>query len=184
MTTTVGSSNRSTAGRTIDATGMIVFPGGVDVHTHVAGGAINFARAMTPEDHRRTQAFIRSKTRRSGLGGMAPTTFATGYLYAGMGWTTVNEAAVPVLSARHTHEELSDIPIVDKASLTLMANNEIMLDQLEAGEYERAKNVVAWYIWAAKSYGIKAVNPGGVAAWKWGKERQAIDLSRSKATAS
>lgn len=163
-----------TGGRTIDATGMIVFPGGVDVHTHVAGGAINFARAMTPEDHRRTQAFIRTKTRRSGLGGMAPTTFATGYLYAGMGWTTVNEAAVPVLSARHTHEELTDIPIVDKASLTLMANNEIVLDLLENGEYERAKHAVAWYVWAAKSYGIKAVNPGGVAAWKWGHDAKQL----------
>ena len=161
-------------GRTINASGMVIFPGGVDVHTHVAGGAINFARAMTPEDHRRTQAFIRTKTRRSGLGGMAPTTFATGYLYAGMGWTTVNEAAVPVLSARHTHEELADIPIVDKTSLALMANNEIMLDQLENGEYERAKNVVAWYVWAAKAYGIKAVNPGGVAAWKWGKDAKQL----------
>ena len=96
-------------GRTIDASGMIIFPGGVDVHTHVAGGSINFARAMTPEDHRRTTAFIRGQSRRSGLGGMAPTTFATGYLYAGMGWTTVNEAAVPILSARHTHEELKDM---------------------------------------------------------------------------
>jgi len=161
-------------GRTIDATGMILLPGGVDVHTHVAGGAINFARAMTPEDHRRTQAFIRTKNRRSGLGGMAPTTFATGYLYAGMGWTTVNEAAVPVLSARHTHEELGDIPIVDKSTLALMANNEILLDQLEAGEYERARSVVAWYIWAAKAYGVKAVNPGGVAAWKWGHDAKQL----------
>lgn len=161
-------------GRVIDASGMIVFPGGVDVHTHVAGGAINFARAMTPEDHRRTQAFLRTKSRRSGLGGMAPTTFATGYLYAGMGWTTVNEAAVPVLSARHTHEELSDIPIVDKSSLALMGNNEIMLDLMENGEYERAKQVVAWYIWAAKSYGVKAVNPGGVAAWKWGADAKQL----------
>ena len=156
--------------RTLDATGMIVFPGGVDVHTHVAGGAINFARAMTPEDHRRAQAFIRTKTRRSGLGGMAPTTFATGYLYAGMGWTTVNEAAVPPLSARHTHEEMHDIPIVDKSSCVLMANNEILLDLLEKGEYEQAKNVVAWYLRAAKAYGVKAVNPGGVAAWKWGRD--------------
>lgn len=163
-----------TGGRTIDATGMIIFPGGVDVHTHVAGGAMNFARAMTPEDHRRTQAFIRTKSRRSGLGGMAPTTFATGYLYAGMGFTTVNEAAVPVLSARHTHEELADIPIVDKSTLTLMANNEIMLDLLENGEYERAKNVMAWYLWAAKSYGVKAVNPGGVTAWKWGKDAKQL----------
>jgi formylmethanofuran dehydrogenase subunit A len=47
-------------GRTIDATGMAVFPGGVDVHTHVAGAALNFARAMIPEDHRRHQQFVRT----------------------------------------------------------------------------------------------------------------------------
>ena len=105
---------------------------------------------------------------------MTPTTFATGYLYAGMGWTTVNEAAVPILSAKHTHEELHDIPIVDKSTLLLMANNELMLDLLEAGEFERAKHVVGWMIWAAKTYGIKAVNPGGVAAWKWGKNANTL----------
>lgn len=156
-------------GRSIDATGMVVFPGGVDIHTHVAGAALNFARGLTPENYRRAVRFIHAPDRRSGLGGITPTTFATGYLYAGMGWTTVNEAAVPILSARHTHEEMHDIPILDKSSLVLLANNEIVLDLLEAGEVERAKDVVAWLIWAAKAYGVKAVNPGGIVAWKSGK---------------
>ena len=155
-------------GRTIDATGMIVFPGGVDVHTHVAGAALNFARGLIPEQHRKATPILRGPGRRAGLAGSTPTTFATGYVYAGMGWTTVNEAAVPILSAKHTHEELRDTPIVDKTCLVLMANNEIVMDLLEAGEIERAKHVVAWQIWAAKAYGVKGVNPGGVEAWKWG----------------
>ncbi len=157
-------------GRSIDATGMIVFPGGVDIHTHVAGAALNFARAMTPENQRAAAKFTHTPERRMGIGGPTPTTFATGYLYAGMGYTTVVEAAVPVLSAKHTHEELRDTPIVDKASCLLMANNEIVLDLLEAGDVEQAKHVVAWLVWAAKAYGVKAVNPGGVTAWKWGKD--------------
>ncbi len=157
-------------GRTLDATGMVVFPGGVDVHTHVAGAALNFARAMIPEDHRRNAPFVRTPTRRGGIGGATPTTYVTGYLYAGLGYTTVNEAAVPILSARHTHEELRDTPIVDKACCVLMANNEILLDLIEQGELERARHVLAWNVWAAKAYGVKAVNPGGVAAWKWGKD--------------
>ena len=161
-------------GRVIDATGMFVFPGGVDIHTHVAGAALNFARAMTPENHRQATAFLRTPHRRAGVGGPTPTTFATGYLYAGMGYTTVIEAAVPVLTAKHTHEELRDTPIVDKGCCVLMANNEIVLDLLEAGEIERAKDVVAWLIWAAKAYGVKAVNPGGVTAWKWGKDAKAM----------
>jgi formylmethanofuran dehydrogenase subunit A len=39
---------------------------------------------------------------------------------------------------------------------------------------ERARDVVAWLIWAAKAYGVKAVNPGGVAAWKWGKNANTL----------
>src|SRR5207244_3630018 len=92
--------------RTLDATGMMVFPGGVDVHTHVAGGALNFARGLVPENHRAARKFIHTPERRAGLGGMTPTTLATGYLYAGLGWTTINEAAVPTLSRPRTQEAL------------------------------------------------------------------------------
>lgn len=162
------------ASRTIDATSMVIFPGGVDVHTHVAGAALNFARAMIPEDHRRSAPFLRDGIRRGGIGGSTPTTFITGYLYAGLGYTTVNEAAVPILSARHTHEELSDTPIVDKATCVLMANNEILLDLIEQGELERARHVLGWNLWAAKAYGVKAVNPGGVAAWKYGNDAKGM----------
>ena len=153
---------------------MIVFPGGVDIHTHVAGAALNFARAMTPENQRAAAKFVHTPERRMGIGGPTPTTYATGYLYAGMGYTTVVEAAVPVLSAKHTHEELRDTPIVDKGCCLLMANNEIVLDLLEKDDFEQAKQVVAWLICAAKVYGVKAVNPGGVAAWKWGKDAKQL----------
>ena len=44
-------------GRAIDAAGMVVFPGGVDVHTHVAGGALNFARGLVPENQRAARWF-------------------------------------------------------------------------------------------------------------------------------
>jgi len=108
--------------RTIDASGMVVMPGGVDVHTHVAGGALNFARGLVPENQRAARKFLHGLDRRAGLGGMTPTTFATGYLYGGMGWTSVNEAAVPIWSARPTHEALHDYPFVDKTSRLPMHN--------------------------------------------------------------
>src|SRR6516164_650063 len=92
-------------GRTINAAGMVIFPGGVDIHTHVAGGALNFARGLTPENQRTAAKFYHTETTRAGVGGPTPSTFATGYLYAGMGYTTVVEAAVPVLSAKHRSEE-------------------------------------------------------------------------------
>ena len=37
---------------TIDAAGMVVMPGGVDMHSHIAGPKVNLARKMRPEDHR------------------------------------------------------------------------------------------------------------------------------------
>src|SRR5258708_37305399 len=91
----VAGADLAAGARAIDVTGMVVMPGGVDVHTHVAGGALNFARGLVPENQRAARKFLHGADRRAGLGGMSPTPFATCYRHAGNGWTTVNEAAVP-----------------------------------------------------------------------------------------
>ena len=154
------------AGRTIDATGMVVMPGGVDMHCHIAGPKVNLARKMRPEDHRR-DVMPRTPLTRSGTGGSVPSTFTTGYRYAAMGYTTAFDAAVPPMAARHAHEEFNDTPVVDKGFFVVMGNNEFIMQQIAAKEHERARDYVAWLLQATKGYAIKVVNPGGVELWKF-----------------
>ena len=37
----------------INASGKTVMPGGVDLHSHIAGSKINIGRLLRPEDHRK-----------------------------------------------------------------------------------------------------------------------------------
>ena len=100
---------------TLDAAGCAVLPGGVEIHSHVAGAKVNCGRSMCPEDH--SDHFRQSTdVTRAGCGYTVPTTFLTGYEYARLGYTTLFEAAVPPLTARHAHEELHDIPLLDAAA--------------------------------------------------------------------
>jgi formylmethanofuran dehydrogenase subunit A len=156
------------AARTIDAQGGIVFPGGVDIHSHIAGPKVNSGRKMRPEDHRRAEPVRRTAFTRSGVMGSNPSTFATGYTYARLGYTTAFDAAVPPLGARHAHEELHDTPVIDKGFYVLMGNNEFILRCLKAGEAGKLRDFSAWLLGAAKGYAIKLVNPGGVEVWKDG----------------
>src|SRR5439155_16381159 len=89
------------ADKTLDATGYVVMPGGVDMHCHIAGPKVNTARKMMPDEKRISPPVVRTKLTRSGTTGSVPSTFATGYLYAGLGDTTAFDAAIPPLMARH-----------------------------------------------------------------------------------
>ena len=141
-------------------------PGGVDMHCHIAGPKVNAARKMRPEDKRKAEKVMRTSITRSGTMGSVPSTFATGYKYAGLGYTTAFDAAVPPLAARHVHEEFEDTPCIDKGFYVLMGNNHYVMRSIEQNEPERLKAFIAWLLGAAKGYAPKLVNPGGVEVWK------------------
>src|SRR5690242_18537596 len=148
--------------RTLDATGLVVMPGGVDMHCHIVGPKVNTARKMCPEQKRRDEPVRRTRLTHSGSMGSVPSTFATGYKYAGMGYTTAFDAAIPPLSARHAHEEFEDTPCIDKGFYVLMGNNHYVMRSIQQGEPEKVKAFIGWLLGSAKGYAAKLVNPGGV----------------------
>ncbi len=152
--------------RTLDARGLVVMPGGIDMHCHIAGPKVNTARKMRPEEKRRSEPVPRTAISHSGTMGSVPSTFATGYKYAGLGYTTAFDAAVPPLSARHAHEEFEDTPCIDKGFYVLMGNNHYVMKAIQDNEPDRLRAFVAWLLGAAKGYAAKLVNPGGVEVWK------------------
>ena len=166
----------SDAARTINAHGMVVMPGGVDIHCHIAGPKVNLARKLQPEDHR-LDVHPGTDVMRSGTGGITPSTFTTGYRYATMGYTTAMEAAVPPIFARHTIEEFSDTPVIDKGFYILLGNNVFLYKMLKEGRKKDFKEAIAWWLNAAKGYTTKLVNPGSDELWK-GRRGNITDLDQ------
>jgi len=160
--------------KVIDASGMMVMPGGVDIHCHIAGAEVNSGRLLRPEDHFR-DVEMKTAVTRSGVGYSIPSTFTTGYRYSRMGYTTVMNPSMPPLEARHTHEELDDTPMVDKATYPLLGDWWFVLEHLRDGLIEECAAHVAWMMTATKGYAIKIVNPGGLEAWGFGRNVKSID---------
>ncbi len=161
--------------KVIDASGLIVMPGGVDIHSHIAGPKVNAGRSFRPEDKVPECNEKRTNLTRSGTGFSVPSTWATGYRYAKMGYTTVAEPAMPMLEARHTHEEFMETPIIDKLAFPLFGNNWFVLEYVKTKEIEKLAAYCNWILRATKGYAIKLVNPGGVENWAWGKNCDNLD---------
>ncbi len=153
----------ASADEVVDAKGLIVMAGGIDIHSHIAGSNVNTARLLLPEQHR-------SHARRplaTPLSNAGWSTFETGCLYAEMGFTTVVEPAVSPHYALHAHLELADVPIIDKAILAILGNDDFLLQSMRAGEGPGAiRDHVAWTLHSTRALGVKVINAGGVAAFK------------------
>jgi formylmethanofuran dehydrogenase subunit A len=154
----------------LKADGMVIMAGGIDIHAHVAASSVSMGRRLLPEEHTldpvAAPALDDGTIPRSGTGGTVPSTFSTGYRYAGLGYTTVFDAAVAPVAARQTHAEFDDTPIIDGGFFALLGNDEYLHRQVAANEIGRAKDYAAWVLKSTGAYAIKVVNPGGVELWK------------------
>jgi formylmethanofuran dehydrogenase subunit A len=145
---------------------MVVMPGGVDIHAHIAGPKVNAARRLAPEEHR---------------GDVRPHgDHALGHRRHGP--STVRHR-LPLRAARlhdrwsrrrrrrsprgHVLSELRDTPMIDALFLLLMGNNVALFDLIRR-DPARVRDAVAWWLQATGGYGVKLVNPGGVESWKHG----------------
>jgi len=149
--------------RTIDASGCIVMAGAIDIHSHIGGGNVNTARLLIPEQH----AAHRARPAATPLSNAGWSTFETGCLYAKMGFTTVVEPAMSPGAALHTHLELADIPIIDKATLAILGNDDFLLSMIRENASPRMiEDYVGWTVGATRALGVKVINAGAAAAFK------------------
>ena len=95
-------------------------------------------------------------------------TFETGCAYAAMGFTTVVEPAVSPHHALQAHLELADIPIIDKATLTVLGNDDFLLESAAPARRQRRDPGLCSLdpLHISRALGIKVINAGGAAAFK------------------
>ncbi|WP_336486956.1 formylmethanofuran dehydrogenase subunit A [Methylobacterium nigriterrae] len=166
----VGASERA-PDRTIDASGCVVMAGGVEVHSHIAGGNVVLSRLLLPD-------LYVSEAAPQGhpfahAGGSAAWIGAN---YARMGYTTAVEPAMPPVNALATQLELADIPLLDRGALCVMGNDDHLLQLLRDREGKAAvRDLVALNVATSRALGVKCINAGGASAFKDGALRLSLD---------
>ncbi|APO78384.1 formylmethanofuran dehydrogenase subunit A (plasmid) [Rhizobium etli 8C-3] len=160
------------ADKTYEVSGCVVMAGAIDIHSHIGGGNVNTARLLLPEQH----AAHLKRPLHTPLANAGWSTFNTGCLYAQMGFTTVVEPAMSPTNALHTHMELADIPIIDKATLAILGNDDFLLSMIrDNASSAMIDDYVAWTVSTARSLGVKVINAGAAAAFKENIRSFALD---------
>ncbi|MER2265292.1 formylmethanofuran dehydrogenase subunit A [Methylobacterium oxalidis] len=157
--------------RTVDAAGCVVMAGGVEVHSHIAGGNVVLSRLLMPD-------LYVSEAAPEGhpfahAGGSAAWIGAN---YARMGYTTAVEPAMPPVNALATQLELADIPLLDRGALCVMGNDDQLLQLLREREGKAAvRDLVALNTATSRALGVKCINAGGASAFKDGALKLSLD---------
>lgn len=155
-----------------DLKGAITFAGGIDIHSHIAGGNVNTARLLLPDQHRNhlkrqeSLPFYNAKW----------SSFETGYRYTQMGYSMVVEPAMLPVNAPQVHQEMADIPIIDTAALAILGSDDLLVSMMRKGASQQQINdYVSWTINTTQALGLKVINAGGSQAFKAGTLEFGLD---------
>lgn len=155
-----------------DLEGAVTMAGALDIHSHIAGGNVNTARLMLPEQHRSHL----ERNDRTPFSNAKWSSFETGYRYTEMGYSMVLEPAMLPVNAPQVHAELADIPIIDTAALAVLGSDDFLVRLLRADASQAQINdYVSWTMNATKALGLKVINAGGSQAFKQGAETFDLD---------
>ena len=149
---------------------MVVMPGGVDIHSHVASSSVNHARRVLPDEHTADPAAAPDLLRcRRPLGHRRHRADHVHHRLPlrrpGLHYRVRcrrRARSAPATRTRSWTTRRSSTA----GFFVLMGNDEYLLRQIDAGERDRARDYAAWLFGATGGYAIKIVNPGGVELWK------------------
>ena len=160
---------------TINADGLIVMAGGIDIHTHIGGGKVNIARMMMTEENlaKRVDRIYFSDTDPEHI---ISSTFKTGHEYAKLGYTMCFEPAVIPSNARQAHMEMADTTFLDTGGYLVLGNDEYFLELMANGaDISTISDYIGFMVEATQCIGVKVVNPGGISAFKFNQRSLDVD---------
>ena len=151
---------------TLDARGMVVMPGGVDIHSHVASSSCNHARRLLPEEHAADPAPAPALLDRASAGPLGHRRHGSEHLHHRLplrrprlhhgvrrGGRAARRRGTPTASSTTRR---SSTP----ASSCCMGNDDYLLRQIAAGERGRARDYAAWLLGADRRLRDQDRQPG------------------------
>ncbi len=146
----------------IDARGWVAAPGGIEIHSHIAGAQMAMARSFTMQEGSLFDRLL-----------LSPSEIAQAYLK--LGYTTVFDAAMSPLMSWLAQTDLNEMEGLDRGAYTLVSDQTSVLTAIANRDDEALKAALAWLLARSDGYALKLVNPGVGLAWRLVKSIHSLD---------
>ena len=145
--------------KVIDAKGMTVMAGALEIHAHVAGPKVNIGRITGQRTSSSPSGRPKGATTWR-AGSPSPPRTRPGTPMPGSGTPRSWKRRCRPLFARHVHEEMRDTPIIDEGAYPVFGNNWFVLEYIKNKELENTAAYIAWLLKVTKGFRGEDREPG------------------------